>query len=162
MTERLDVNKIPVEKNKKNIRQISKETAHLKKMVGSYKKRADVSSFLLTDLEGLIWEQRIILDGQIWILRKKRGDILEEEAGPCPFHGPKNDDFRSAIVKIDVPKIKKAIVHLEEMIEVYSKRKNISPSLLKQLEWNLSEYYQMISSNERVINCKFVQTKFDF
>jgi len=147
MSERFDWNKIPTKTIEKNLRKHSIETAHLKDILESYERKDNPSSSLLADLEGLLWEDRMILDGQIRLLRKRQGVVTncDSTPGECPFHGKNNkEDPRRVIVKIDVKDIKKAIGHLEEIIEKYRNRKHLSSGLLTMFEWFLSEYRNMI------------------
>lgn len=147
MNKRFDWSNIKTEIIKKNIRILSKETAHLKNILESYKKKDDTSLYLLTDLERLLWQNRIIMDSQIGLFRKRqKGNIdCNEEPSECPFHRTNNNyDHGKVIVKIDVKDIKKATDHLEKIVEKYRNRKHISSGLLRMFEYFLSEYNEMI------------------
>ena len=147
MNERFDWNTIPTATIKKNIRILSKEHAHLKNILEPYKMKNDMSSFLLSDLEGLFWGNRIILDSQIRVLRKRQGGVVNyySDSDECQFHGENNyNDPRRAIVKIDVKDANKAIDHLEEIIKACRNRKHFSPGLFRMFEYFLSEYREMI------------------
>ncbi len=62
MRERLDLNNISPEKIMDNIRKLSESTAHLRLIVESYRNRHDLSSLLLSDLDGILWQDMVILE----------------------------------------------------------------------------------------------------
>ena len=142
MRERLDLNNISPEKIMDNIRKLSESIVHLRLIVEFYRNRHDLSSLLLSDLDGILWQDMVILESQISFMPERKNDC-GENVDKCPFHYSENSSPVSTLVKIDIQRIKKAIAHLEELIDSYKKRKDISPMLFGQLEWNLSEYNRM-------------------